>query len=57
MKYSLVVTLNYPSFVKEATFSELSQNQMYEIAQGYLNDPEITSVMFVVVPLKENQDD
>jgi hypothetical protein len=54
MKYSLQVTLNYHAYVKERSFSELSQNQMYEIAQGYLNDPEITSVIFVVVPIRED---
>ena len=52
MRYSLTVTLNYPTYTKEAPFAELSQNQMMEIAQNYLNDPELTSAIFTVVPLR-----
>ena len=51
MKYSLTVTLNYPTSTKELPFAELSQNQMMEIAQDYLADPELTSAIFTVVPL------
>jgi hypothetical protein len=53
MKYSLHITLNYSDFVKEANFSQLSQNQMFEIAQEYLYDPDLTSAIFTVVPLRE----
>jgi hypothetical protein len=53
MRYSLTVTLNYPSDSKEATFSRLTQRQMFEISQDYLNDPELTSAVFVVGVIKD----
>jgi hypothetical protein len=54
MRYSLTVTLNYPNvFEREAKFSRLTQRQMFEIAQDYLNDPELTSAIFVVAVIKE----
>ena len=53
MRYSLTVTLNYPNLEKEAKFSRLTQRQMFEIAQDYLNDPELTSAIFVVAVIKE----
>lgn len=55
MKYSLTVTLNYPSHTKEAPFASLSQRQMMEIASEYLSDPELTSVVFTVVPLNSSE--
>jgi hypothetical protein len=54
MKYSLTVTLNYPAHSTEASFSRLSQRQMFEISQDYLNDPELTSAIFVVATIKED---
>lgn len=51
--YSLVVTLNYNTYEKEASHLEVySQRELYELAQGYLNDPNITSAVFHVVPLR-----
>jgi hypothetical protein len=54
MRYSLQVTLNYSAHSTEAEFSRLSQRQMFEISQDYLNDPELTSAIFTVVVIKEN---
>lgn len=57
MKYSLTVTLNYPTYSKEAPFAELSQNQMMEVAQDYLANPELTSAVFTVVPIRKEVSD
>ena len=56
MRYSLTVTLNYPNETKEAPFAKLTQRQMMEIAQDYLNDPELTSAIFTVVVLRDNSE-
>lgn len=51
MMYSLVVTLNYPTYEKEVTHKDVnSQRELYELAQGYLNDRNATSFVFTVVP-------
>jgi hypothetical protein len=49
--YYLTVTLNYSTYTKEVSLPDtpLSQRQMMEIAQGYLNDPDLTSAIFTVV--------
>lgn len=51
MKYSLTVMLNYSHCTRELPFVTVnSQRELYEIARVYLNDPEITSAVFTVVP-------
>jgi len=61
MKYSLKAELTYLTYAKEASFvdARFSQRQMMEIAQDYLNDPELTSAVFTVIrqPIRKEVSD
>jgi hypothetical protein len=51
--YYLRVTLNYPDRDEEYQHVNVnSQRALYDISREYLNDPNITSVVFTVVPLR-----